>query len=123
MGHWFFFAAGGLAALWGAVHVVAGGRDILVPALGPSGLPPVVRDTLYVCWHFTTAAIALMALLFVWSGLSSDLTGAWFGTALALAFAAIGIGLVRRQRGRYRDLPQGWLFVPVALLGGLGLAV
>jgi hypothetical protein len=33
----------------------------------------------------------------------------------------VGIVLARRQGGQFRDLPQGWLFVPVAVLGGIGL--
>ena len=120
---WFFLAAGGLAALWCLVHVVAGGQEIVRPALAPSDLPPIVRDTLYICWHFTTASIALMAFLFVRAGVTMDTTSASIATGLAAMFSLVGILLVLRQRGRYRDLPQGWLFVPVAVLGGIGLSV
>ncbi|KPP85830.1 MAG: hypothetical protein HLUCCA08_18025 [Rhodobacteraceae bacterium HLUCCA08] len=122
MQQWFFFAAGGLSALWLLVHVFLGGRDIVRPALA-SGLSPVVRDTLYICWHFTTASIAMMAALFIWAGMSLNVTGATIASVLAAAFSLVGIVLVLRQGGRYRDLPQGWLFVPVALLGGIGLSL
>ncbi len=122
MAQWLFFAAGGLSALWLVVHVIIGGRDIVRPALA-SGLSPVVRDTLYICWHYTTASIALMAALFIWAGVSPNVTGAAIALALAAAFAIVGIVLVLRQGGRYRDLPQGWLFVPVAVLGGIGLSL
>ena len=121
MAHWLFFAAGGLSALWLLVHVIMGGKEIMRPALGPSGLSPVVRDTLYICWHYTTVSIAMIAALFIWAGVSLNMTAAATATALATAFSLVGIGLVLRQGGRYRDLPQGWLFVPVAGLGGIGL--
>ncbi len=123
MAQWLFFAAGGLSALWLLVHVFLGGRDIVRPALGPSGLSPVVRATLYICWHYTTASIAIMAALFIWAGVSLNVTGAAIASALAAAFSLLGILLVLRQGGRYRDLPQGWLFVPVAVLGGIGLSL
>lgn len=123
MAQWLFFTAGGLTAVWCLVHVFAGGRDVVRPALAPSDLPSIVRDTLYICWHFTTASIALIAFLFVWAGVSLNETSASIATALAAAFSIVGIALVLRQGGRYRDLPQGWLFVPVAILGGLGLAI
>ena len=42
-------------------------------------------------------------------------------TLLATAFAIVGIGLTFRPGARHRDVPQGWLFVPVAALGVAGL--
>jgi Flp pilus assembly protein protease CpaA len=63
----------------------------------------------------------MMAALFVWAGVSLNMTGATIATALAAAFSMVGIVLARRQGGQFRDLPQGWLFVPVAVLGGIGL--
>jgi hypothetical protein len=98
-----------------------GGKEIMRPALGPSGLSPVVRDTLYICWHYTTVSIAMIAALFIWAGVSLNMMAAATATALATAFSLVGIALVLRQGARYRDLPQGWLFVPVAGLGGIGL--
>jgi len=121
MAEWSFFAAGGLSTLWLLVHGIMGGRDIVRPALAPSDLSPVVRYTLYICWHYTTVSIAMMAALFVWAGVSLNMTGATIATALAAAFSMVGIVLARRQGGQFRDLPQGWLFVPVAVLGGIGL--
>jgi hypothetical protein len=121
MAEWPFFAAGGLSTLWLLVHGIMGGRDIVRPALAPSDLSPVVRYTLYICWHYTTVSIAMMAALFVWAGVSLNMTGATIATALAAAFSMVGIVLARRQGGQFRDLPQGWLFGPVAVLGGIGL--
>jgi hypothetical protein len=80
-----------------------------------------VRDTLYICWHYTTVSIAMIAALFIWAGVSLNMMAAATATALATAFSLVGIALVLRQGARYRDLPQGWLFVPVAGLGGIGL--
>jgi uncharacterized membrane protein len=65
----------------------------------------------------------MMAALFVWAGVSLNMTGATIATALAAGFSLVGIVLARRQGGQFSDLPQGWLFVPVAVLGGIGLVL
>lgn len=121
MEHWTFFAAAGLAALWLVIHLFAGGRDTARPLLDSVELSPVVRDTLYICWHFVTVSLALMAGLFVWAGLSGQTAPALAATALAAAFSLVGIGLVLRQGSNHLQVPQGWLFVPVAGLGCAGL--
>ncbi|ROT97745.1 hypothetical protein [Histidinibacterium lentulum] len=121
MGHWWFLGAGALSAVWLLVHAFAGGRDTVRPLLEGGGLPPVVRDTLYVCWHFTSVALAMMAGLFLRAGLAGDVTAAVAATILAGAFALVGIALVLRQGASHLQVPQGWLFVPVAVLGAVGL--
>lgn len=121
MDNWAFFAAAGLAALWLVIHLFAGGRDTARPLLDCTELSPVVRDTLYICWHFVTASLALMAGLFVWAGLSGQNAPALAATALAASFSFVGIGLALRQRANLLEVPQGWLFVPVAGLGCAGL--
>ncbi|MEM6409802.1 MAG: hypothetical protein AAF700_15495, partial [Pseudomonadota bacterium] len=56
-----FAVAGALAAIWLAVHFFIGGRQIARPLIEAGALPSVVRHTQYLCWHFTTVAIACMA--------------------------------------------------------------
>jgi len=121
MEQWAFFAAAGLATLWLVGHVFAGGRDTVRPLLESAELSPVVRDTLYVCWHFTTVSLALMAGLFVWAGLSGQAAAGVTATVMAAAFSLVGIGLALRQGANHLQVPQGWLFVPVTGLGCAGL--
>ena len=118
-----FGLAGGVAVVWLLVHIFAGGKDVVRPLLGEAGLDPVVRDTLHVCWHFVSVAIALMAALYFLAVFSSREEFAMAGTALAAGFATVGIGLVARLGARFRDIPQGFLFLPVAVLGAAGLLV
>ncbi|SHH48900.1 hypothetical protein [Marivita hallyeonensis] len=117
---WFSLAAA-LSAVWLGVHLVLGGKDIAAPLLRADGLVPVVRDTQYLCWHFTSCAIAAMAVGFAYAAWSGDIALAWGVTLLAAAFAVTGIGLVIRIGQSHRKLPQGWLFVPVATFGAIGL--
>jgi hypothetical protein len=119
----FFFVAAGLSASWAALHVFAGGREVARPLLAASDLAPVVRDTQYLCWHFTSWSIACMVGFFAWAAAANNTGLAVAGTILAAGFALIGIGLVIKIGGRHWRLPQGWLFAPVAGLGVAGLIV
>lgn len=109
-----------MAGLWLAVHLVAGGAQVVRPLRASTDLDPVVRDTQYLCWHFTSAALAAIAAFF--------LIAAWFGSAafagagviLSAAIAVTGLVLTPLIGQSYASLPQGWLFVPVGLLGAAG---
>lgn len=116
-----FFAAAGLSALWAGVHLVLGGRQVAGPlrATSDAALDPMARDTAWLCWHFVTGALILMALLFLGAALGGA-TGL-SATALAATFALAGLILPPLMGQSYRVLPQGWLFVPVAALGLWGM--
>ncbi|MEL6841380.1 MAG: hypothetical protein AAFP85_19010 [Pseudomonadota bacterium] len=115
--------AGALALIWLIVHLFVGGRQIARPLLTAPDLAPIVRETQYLCWHFTSVAIAAMAGLNLWAVIADDRAFAVAALILAAGFAVVGIGLVSRLGSRHSDLPQGWLFVPVAVLGLLGLGL
>jgi hypothetical protein len=117
----YFWAAAGVATLWFSVHLFAGGREVARPLLAASDLAPVARDTQYLCWHFTSLAIACMAGFFAWAAASGETAFAVAGTILAAGFVLVGVSLVIGIQGRHIDLPQGWLFLPVAALGIAGL--
>ena len=121
MSFWFFVAASCLCAIWLAVHLVLGGRDIARPLLDTTALSPVVRDTHYLCWHFTSVAIGCMSGFFGWAAATMSPQPAIAGTILAAAFTVSGIGLVLMRGGRFAELPQGWLFLPVTVLGLTGI--
>lgn len=116
-----FGAAGGLATVWFFVHLILGGKEVVVPMRADRHLDPVVRDTLYVGWHYVSVSVAAMAGLFFIAVFAARADLAIAGTMLAWGFTLVGIGQVPAIGARYRDLPQGWLFLPIALLGTLPL--
>ena len=117
----FFWLAGALSAVWFAVHLFVGGRQIAQPLLQATALDPLVRNTQYLCWHFTSVAIAAMAGFFFWGAYAGVSAFAVAGTVLASGFFVVGVGLVFGMKENHLTLPQGWLFVPVTVLGLVGL--
>jgi len=115
-----FAAAGAFAALWFAVHLFVGGRQIARPLVEAQGLDPVVRHTQYLCWHFTTVTIAGMAIFFGIAAVSGTVAFATSATLLAAGFFIVGVGLVMSLGENHAQLPQGWLFLPVAVFGSIG---
>ena len=116
-----FLAAGILSfAIWG-IHTFAGGAAIARPLLAVE-LDSVVKYTQYYCWHIVTIVLLAVALAFTYSAFRTDANDlGWVMTVLAAAFALWGLLLPPFVRQAYSQLPQGWLFVPVALLGLWGL--
>lgn len=117
---WFLLAASALAALWMAVHGFVGGRECAGPLGRDHNLPVVVRETMLLCWHLVTGYLGLMALFLLLGALgSADMALA--GVVMAAVTAAIGVVTPPLRRISYGVLPQGWLFVPIALLGSWSL--
>ncbi len=116
-----FLGAAALSGVWLVVHLFMGGREIARPLRESDALAPVVRDTQYLCWHFTSASIAAIALFFLLAALRAEPTFAVAGTILSAAFTVIGVGLVKPLGQSFAVLPQGWLFLPITLLGLWGL--
>lgn len=115
--------AGLLSALWTLIHIFAGGPGVARPLLKASDLEKSPKYVAYFCWHLVSISLATMSVLFLWPALwggSTDL--AVVGSVMALLFAAWGIGLGQFSAANltFADLPQGWLFVPVAALGFWG---
>ncbi len=119
--HILFAAAGGIAALWLVVHLILGGKEVERPLRASTVLDPVLRDTLHLCWHCVTVTVAIMAVLFLLAVLTSRADFALAGTILAGGFSLVGIALAPAVGAHFRDLPQGWLFLPIAVLGMAGL--
>lgn len=120
MENMFFAAASGLAALWLIIHTFVGGRETARPLLQAASLAPVVRHTQYLCWHFTTVAIASMAALFLFAGFTGIAAYATSATLLAAGFFVAGVATAFALGENHARLPQGWLFLPVAGLGVAG---
>lgn len=115
-----FASAALVSFVWFLVHLFIGGKQVARPLLD-SDLDPMVLQTQYLCWHLTSATIAIMAILFamaVW--LATPAYGV-AGLVLAAGFALVGIGMVPLRGWSYKTVPQGWLFVPVVALAAFGL--
>ena len=110
-------AAAVLAGLWCFVHLIMGGREVAQPLLAAASLDPMVRHVQYICWHFTSVTIALMATFFALAYVTGVAAYAVCGLLLSTGFVVVGIGLVVKLGLSHSKHPQGWLFVPVALLG------
>ncbi|MGB0506323.1 MAG: hypothetical protein ACPGGK_09010 [Pikeienuella sp.] len=121
MDYW-FIAAGVLSAAITAIHIFAGGADVAQPLLATREMDRTVKYTVYYCWHLVSFSLALMAAGFIASGAfgaSDDL--AILMTALAVGFTLWGLILPPRVGQSYKEMPQGWLFLPVAVCGLAGL--
>ncbi len=117
----YFYAAGAISGVWLLVHLFLGGREVARPLLASVELDPMVRDVQYLCWHFTSVGIAGIALFYVLAAMSETVSYAVAGTVLAAGFTVTGVGLVIKQKAAHLKVPQGCLFLPVALFGVLGL--
>lgn len=117
-----FLAAGASSFVITLLHLFGGGPQVAAPTLASKELDAVVKYLNYYCWHLVSICLALMAGAFAWSGLAGD---AWeaavLGTIMAGAFCIWGLALVMIKKQRFRDMPQGWFFLPVAVLGLCGI--
>lgn len=117
-----FFAAGVVSFMITLLHLFGGGPAVAAPLLAAQDLDDVVKYLNYYCWHLVSISIGLMGAAFLWSGLvDTAWEAAVLGTAFAGGFCVWGIALVLLKEKRFRDMPQGWLFLPVAVLGVIGL--
>lgn len=113
--------AGGASGIICLIHVFAGGRHIARPLLGARDLHDVPKYTQYYCWHLVTIVLAAMSLAFLYAAFSAGARDvAMVMGVIAAAFAVFGLLIVPITKQSYRQMPQGWLFLPVALLGIAG---
>lgn len=114
------WAAMGLSALWCAVHLFVGEREIAAPLRHDRTLSPVVRNTAFLCWHMVSVSLALMAVFFAMGALVS-VSYAVCAVCLALGFVCVGLILPWAVSAPYLQVPQGWLFIPVVGFGLWGI--
>lgn len=114
--NWPTSAAATLSFAWFALHLFGGGKAIAKPLRQSTTLDHRVMATIWMCWHMVTASIILMGVFFV-LGLYVDSTFVVAGSLLAGGVAIAGISAPFALGTTFRVIPQGWLFVPIALLG------
>ncbi len=118
----FFVCAAGLAVFNTGLHFFAGGKTIARPLLNATELSEGVRYVQYFCWHIATLTLSFQAVLFgVAATQPSQANLAIVATAMAATVGLLGLAIPIACNVSYRVMPQGWLFVPVTLLGGIGL--
>lgn len=115
-----YWGAAALSLAIALLHVFGGGPSIARPLLG-SELEPEPKYVSYYCWHLVSLTLVAMAVAFALAATFGD---QWaiggMASVLAASFALWGLVLGVTSGQGYRVIPQGWLFVPVAVLGGLG---
>ncbi|MEM9630176.1 MAG: hypothetical protein AAGA50_02540 [Pseudomonadota bacterium] len=117
----YLLVAAGLSVFVCLLHAFLGGRSIAVPLLKASDLHPVPKYVAYYCWHIVTIVLAAIAVMFAIAGVRAEsLDLAWVATALTASFCVLGLAVPPLKGQKYKNMPQGWLFLPIFLLGVLG---
>lgn len=119
----YFAIAAGLSVFNCLLHTFVGGKQIARPLLEYQGLPKSQKYVLYFCWHISTLALAALVAGFTYAALAPDNPVlALAATVFAGSIALLGVGIpLVFSDVTFKDVPQGWLFVPVTLLGMAGL--
>lgn len=120
----YLMAAAGLSALTCGAHVFAGGPSVARPVLADDALDPVVKYTVYYCWHLVTLVLVAMPAGFALGALrpgSQDVAAVM--TALSGAFTLWNVALIAWRYRQPWQLPQWTLFGPITVLGALGLVL
>lgn len=121
MEQFYLIAAAALSALWFLVHVFLGGREVARPLRTATGMTDEARLVAWMCWHFTSVALAVMALGYGGAALWNLPGMAISATAMALGFALTGTWITARSDVAFIKAPQGLLFIPQVILGTLAL--
>ncbi|EFO32710.1 conserved hypothetical protein [Roseibium sp. TrichSKD4] len=117
----YFLVAAILSLAVFLLHTFAGGRVIARPLLASTDLAIVPKLVSYYCWHLVTIVLFVIGTMYGLAALEpSSIDVAWFATILAGAFCAFGLVLPVWNRQSYKNMPQGWLFLPILILGIIG---
>lgn len=117
MSQWPLFMAAALSAAWFIVHTFVGGPQVIGPLRQSTDLPKLVIAILWMVWHMVTLVILVMAVAFLLAAMWQSRGLALAGTALSAALCLAGVVIIPAAGLRYTEAPQGWLFLPGALLG------
>ncbi|MFK7965041.1 MAG: hypothetical protein AB8C46_13845 [Burkholderiaceae bacterium] len=118
----FLIAAGAATGLIWALHTFAGQVTVARPLLDAPDLAHTPKHTQFYCWHIVTLLLLALPAAFVFAALAPQhIALAWMATGIVTAMSVLGLVLPPLTGERYLDMPQGWLFLPVAVLGFAGL--
>ncbi|MFF3326394.1 hypothetical protein [Streptomyces sp. NPDC002889] len=119
-----FLTAGITAAVVAAIHLIAGGRDVVRPLLA-GNVPDEPRRVLHAVWHMVTADLFLAAAVLIWLSLSDHPGSDAIAWLLAVHFAVYSavflmVSLAADWSKPLLRLPQWILLLPVAGLAAVG---
>ncbi len=121
MNTWFLAAAAGSALICG-LHINFGRIETSKALLEAPDLKTVPKFTAYYCWHLVSITLAGMALAFwIAAGDQGARPLAVFATFGSGSFAIWSLSMIAIFKLRVWHFPQWALFLPVAVLGLLGL--
>jgi hypothetical protein len=120
--NWFLFAAAVVSLITFLAHLFWGGREVAKPLLNTLEIQEAVKLTTYYCWHIVTILLFVMTCVYAYVALLQvDIPLTITVTIVAGACALLNIGFIIIRKLKPLDYPQWVFFVPITLLGGLGL--
>ena len=120
--NYYLLAAAGISGLTTLVHLFAGGPSIARPLLN-APMDDVARYTNYYCWHMVSIMlVAMTAGYWIAALYPAQMALAIMMTVLAGAFTVWNVILIGWKRQSWLQMPQWMLFLPIAILGVIGLA-
>jgi len=115
------WCASSLSLLWFFIHLFLGGKEVACPLRQSTELSDLVKGVAWMCWHFVSVALGLMAV-FLAGAAYFDMPGlTWASLLLAVGFTLIGLFAAPFMGVPYKQMPQGFLFIPIAVLAALAL--
>lgn len=120
--NWFLLAASVVSLTTFLAHLFWGGHEVAKPLLNASGIEEVTRLTTYYGWHICTILFFVMTCAFAYVALLQfDLPLTIAITSIAGSCGLLSIGLIIVRKLKPLDYPQWIFFLPMTLLGVLGL--
>ena len=118
----FLFSAAVASLMTCLVHLFWGGHDVAKPLLNAPDIQEMPKLTVYYCWHITTILLFVMTCAYVYVALLQfDMPLTVTVTGIAGACALLNMGLIIARKLKPLDYPQWMFFIPITLLGALGL--
>jgi hypothetical protein len=120
--NWFLLIAAVASLITFLAHLFWGGHEIAKPLLNAPDIQDEIKLTTYYCWHISTILFFVMTLAYAYVALLQfDIPLTVAITSIAFACALLSIGLIVVRKLKPLDYPQWMFFIPITLLGVLGL--
>ncbi|MEM8692169.1 MAG: hypothetical protein AAGG57_09805 [Pseudomonadota bacterium] len=117
----YLWIASALSGAWFLVHFFIGGRQVAGPLRASTDLGEMPRAVAWMCWHMVSITLFLLATFFA-GAILFDMPGlGWAGVLIAAGLSGVGLIAAPFMSVSYRLMPQGFLFLPIVILGVLGL--
>lgn len=118
----YLLATGVLSGFCALLHIFGGGKTVAAPLLAAQDIEQSPKYVNYYCWHLVTFNLAMMAVLFILVARdpSNEILGL-LAVAQAGFYFLWGVLLPVWKKLPFKDVPQGWFFLPIFVVGILGL--